>query len=509
MKFDQFNQPLLFDFRNKDYRQIPSMNKLLLAFILFFNVYCFGQFIDLDQYYQSSGDGNERIDFIKFDQEMNLVSGINVELWLGNDNYQKIFRIIKTDTLNNIIWRKEIRAKIYFPKMDCQISGMQLDANGNIYLSGRFNDTLTIDKEDILSASTNNDDFLMKISHDGEFLWARSYANEGEYMNVANIAINEGNLYYTGIFRDSIIVGEDTLISRGEEDCFLLKLDLDGEVLYARQFGSNNKDRISSISLREDKVFLTGHFEGEAYHGLDSISSAGSYDLFVCCYNTDGTHEWSKAGGGEGEDYGNSIKTSEDRVFILGTRFGNGNFGGIELHSDNESFEVYLVCLDFEGNYIWAKTTICDKNVYPRNLSVEDNSIYFTSFFSSRLGFESYDLNPSDGDVLFCELDLQGNLRTIQHGLNDSKAFDIKNGLIAIGGRTSGYYSKHHLYYNRYYGLIKKARIESIGEFPDEILSFPNPFLGELNLVNLGGINECFIFDSAQRLVHQEKNIKS
>ncbi len=76
-------------------------------------------------------------------------------------------------------------------------------------------------------------------------------------------------------------------------------------------------------------VLVTGFFEGPVDFGGGSITSAGSFDIFVAKFDSAGTHIWSQGFGGVGLDNGFAIGTDgAGNVLVTGAFSGTVDFGG-------------------------------------------------------------------------------------------------------------------------------------------------------------------------------------
>jgi hypothetical protein len=79
-------------------------------------------------------------------------------------------------------------------------------------------------------------------------------------------------------------------------------------------------------------VFVTGRFTGQVAFGSTVLTSRGGNDLFVAKYvPATGTWAWAQSGGGTGNDAGNDIAVSGQRVYVTGTFVNNTSNGNAVL----------------------------------------------------------------------------------------------------------------------------------------------------------------------------------
>ena len=169
--------------------------------------------IDSDGNIYSCGNFMDTVDFDPGSGVYNLIA----------DCYYDTF-IQKFTNDGSFIW-----AKAY-----CN-NGLQktaLDQNGNIYSIGHFNGTVDFNPgPEVYELTTNGvwDVFIQKLDSSGNFAWTRSFGGKGFDQGRCVYVDNYEGVYSTGYFEDTVDFNNDylnsVLISKGERDIFVLKLD--------------------------------------------------------------------------------------------------------------------------------------------------------------------------------------------------------------------------------------------------------------------------------------------
>jgi len=186
---------------------------------------------------------------------------------------------------------------------------ISVDANGNSYVTGCFKETATFGAF-TLTSSGGYDVFVAKLDADGNWQWAKQAGGSGNNYGYGISVDANGNSYVTGRFEGTATFGADTLTSSGFLDVFVAKLDADGNWQWAKQAGGSNNDMGYSISVDANgNSYVTGIFQGTATFGAFTLTSSGSYiyDVFVAKLDTGGNWQWVKQAGGGSNDYGYSI----------------------------------------------------------------------------------------------------------------------------------------------------------------------------------------------------------
>lgn len=246
-----------------------------------------------------------------------------------------------------------------------------LDAANNVYTVGTFRDSADFDPSPMafqLMGQGGNDIFLQKLDTDGNFLWAKALGSTGTDDATAIAIDNNGHLYITGSFRDTMDadpgLGVVNLVANGSADVFVLKLDNNGDFLWVQQFGGAGFDEGNTITTDPTgNVYVAGRFissvDFDPSAGLFTLDAAGNSSSFIQKLAPNGAFIWAKAflGNAANEifsialDASNNIYTTGD---FSGTIDFNPGMGAFNFTSFGGS-DVFVHKLDAGGNFAWAK----------------------------------------------------------------------------------------------------------------------------------------------------------
>jgi len=199
--------------------------------------------------------------------------------------------IAKLDPNGNCLWARTIGNGT-----PDHLSSLTIDVNDNLYVTGDFTGTVDFDPGNgtyNLTSKGAQDIFVQKLNSNGDFVWAKNVG--GRSTDLANtIDIDAyGALYVTGNFFDTSDFDPShriyKMIPVGQGgDVFILKLDANGNFVYASQFGgiSANGPVISSVCFDQNDIVVAGTFRdsvdfdpGPGIHRLGS--NGASQDFFV------------------------------------------------------------------------------------------------------------------------------------------------------------------------------------------------------------------------------------
>ncbi|MFC2110817.1 SBBP repeat-containing protein [Bacteroidota bacterium] len=182
---------------------------------------------------------------------------------LTSNGYYDVF-IAKLNGAGDFVWAKS------FGGVDRDgINMTTIDNSGNVYTTGKFQNSVDFDPGTAIHNLTSNGDFdifIQKLDASGNFLWAKSIGgtlyDQGESITTDNL----GNSYVTGYYQQTVDFDPGTqsfpLTSNGAEDIFILKLDNIGDFSWAKSIGGPMSDNAYSIfSDASNNLYLTGYYQ--------------------------------------------------------------------------------------------------------------------------------------------------------------------------------------------------------------------------------------------------------
>jgi hypothetical protein len=116
--------------------------------------------------------------------------------------------------------------------------------------------------------------------------------------------------------------------NHGNEDCWVFKINDDGDLLWQNLLGGTKQDRTFAIAAKEDGGFWLASI-ARSSDGDVSLNK-GSSDVWISKLSSAGELEWERALGGGGLDMVTSVTLSHDNkcVFAGYTSSNNGDVAG-------------------------------------------------------------------------------------------------------------------------------------------------------------------------------------
>jgi hypothetical protein len=267
------------------------------------------------------------------------------------------------------------------------------------------------------------------VSGQSELVWARSFSGNLGSECPAIYADASGNVFTAGQFEGTVDFdpgpGTFTLTSFGSWDAYMVKVDANGNFLWARQFGGTNEDCALNFTFdATGTIYLTGHFTGTC----DFDPGAGLYNLtgntgwssaFIVKLDMNGNFVWAVKIGGTMDCDALSIAVDQsNNSYITGSFDGTVDFdpgAGTFTLTDDGNSNIYVAKVDNAGAFVWAKKMNGTSGARGMSLVFDGvNSIYTTGWFKGTVDFDpnaGTSTLTSSGywDVFINKLDLGGN----------------------------------------------------------------------------------------------------
>lgn len=316
----------------------------------------------------------------------------------------------------NYLWTKSAIGTSFAESLDA-------DATGNTYLTGGFSGpSISFGGLTLINASNGNQDiYIVKYDTNGNVIWAKSFGGTGSEIGHSIKVDENGNSYVTGKFTSpSLIFGATTLNNSGYENIFTIKLDSNGNILWAKS-GTGSTSIATGIDIEVDQngnSYVIGNFSSSMIT-FDNItlnnSFSGTMDMFIVKYDLNGNVIWAKREGGV--ENSSSVRLAIDdfgNSYVAGIFYDDEiNFNGSTVINNGSNWsDVFVVKYDANGNVSWAKSFGGNYNdsVFGFDADSEGNTIISGHYQSSSINFGNNSINNSGiNDMYIAKFDNNGN----------------------------------------------------------------------------------------------------
>ena len=357
-------------------------------------------------------DNNDNV-FIsaQFNQSISvpLITGIDTLVAQGNN--PDIF-LLKINPMGNFIWIKSISGA----GGQELLTNLKTDKNSNLYISGTYRDTLFVDnssRANFLLAEDTYNGFLLKLSSEGDFVWANNVSSS-KNLRLSIIGSENNNIYLIGFFENILKVyynsSLDTLSSMGSKDIFISKIDTNGNLIWNKTIGGGSNDFANMASAIDGNanIYISGEFSGvvdfDPNIGITNLTSVSAINSFALKMDNSGNYIFAKQWDARFDI--NALVIDKDNKLILGGNFTQPIDFDLGLNTNRltpnrssiplrNSVTGYVLRLNQNGELEFAKKLNGTSNTILLDVSTSHNSFYFCGYY--------------DGT---CELDLNSTTNT-------------------------------------------------------------------------------------------------
>ena len=344
----------------------------------------------------TTGYFNATVDFDPGAGVVNLTSAGNVDVFVS-----------KLDKDGNLVWARNMGGT--GGDVGNRIA---VDSSGNVYTTGVFQGTADFDPgagTENLTSAGGRDIFISKLDSAGNFVWAKRMGGTGAIYedHGRDIAVDSnGNVYTTGYFEGTVDfdpgAGTANLVSAGDDDVFISKLDANGNFIWAKAMSGWSVEEGHGIALDSNgNIYITGLYyvtvDFDPGAGTVNLTSTGGPDIFVSKLDGNGNLIWAKSmGSADATDWaetGTGIAVDPSgQVYTTGRFRSTADFdpgAGSATLSSAGSEDIFVSKLDGNGNFVWAKGMGGTGTDFSWGIAVDSSgNAYTTGYFVGSADFD-------------------------------------------------------------------------------------------------------------------------
>lgn len=285
---------------------------------------------------------------------------------------------------------------------------LDLDSQGNIYVTGDFFNTILFTESGPNEVRVNRNNvqaYIAKYDTNGKIIWANSpyyYSDDTSNISGAIKLTSDDQIIYSGTyynFGSTYLTNCIELNGIDSYDAILIKFDSNGNYIWNSTLQSTGNTRGLALDIDAfDIIYMTGYFGGDVI--LDEgkctetrLNNKGDGDIFITTYNTKGQLLSATSAGSSGWDQAAGIAVDDSgTINITGYYTENIIFGQNEIKETtllkNGVNEIFIAQYKLDLNGI---TTIA--------YAGESNCIEICSDSDPVNLFDSLLNNPDSGGV--------------------------------------------------------------------------------------------------------------
>ncbi|MEZ4832560.1 MAG: hypothetical protein R2873_11275 [Caldilineaceae bacterium] len=213
---------------------------------------------------------------------------------------------------------------------------------------------------DGVDSGAQPDAHVRKYDFDGNVIWARQFGSD-VYDVVTGLAEDGSFIYVTGTTFGAL----DGQTSSGSQDVFVRKYDSNGNEIWTQQFGTAGYDSVGGIDIGRNGIYLVGTTNA----ALPEQTHLGASDVFIRLFDADGNTVWARQFGTPREDWAADLALSDGSVHVIGASLNGPEF-------QNNNYDVRVYSYDENGNHVWTNEFGTEEYEDGRDIEVIGTDLY-------------------------------------------------------------------------------------------------------------------------------------
>lgn len=241
------------------------------------------------------------------------------------------------DTSGALVWSFPMGPKV-------AVESITADATGNVYISGGYMETLSLNGSDSLvntGVGLNTNLFLLSLDAQGVLRWKRNVTlTHADAFSIPALTIDpQNNCWYGCVFFDSTTIQK--LDAAGN--------DLQSHLIHGtRTLGNFSFDPAGNMFLAGSTGFLTLDINGF------SVNVPEPYMMFVARINSSGNTSWIQLVHDVTFQLPRVAATANGDAYVSGNLMDSADFGTVSFRHPQWVYDIFLTKVDSAGNFSWG-----------------------------------------------------------------------------------------------------------------------------------------------------------
>lgn len=358
---------------------------------------------------------------------------------LSADNWANTaIYLSKLSATGDFLWVIQIPTYVEFGNIEIRV-----DKNNNVYIASELRLPSDFDPGPgvyTLSPTGAMDAFVAKYDSNGKLVWAKQFGGPGDTVPKSDVleVDDDNNVIVCGNFNNTVDFdpgpGIYNLTSTAHIQAFIVKLNNNGEFIWAKQFGNSSvvysNSNITDVKCDQlGNIYVIGDFSGNCDFDPGSgnylMQSGGRRNGYITKLSPNADLIWAKSIQNASSNYDDFTDTrgldvdANRNVYIAGSFFGAFDFDpGSNTHIINSSnYDWFVLKLNEQGNFLWVNKIGGTDGDLASDVAVgNDGSVYAIGTISNNA-----DMDPGPGVYTISTVNIYGSSALVR--LNSNGAF--------------------------------------------------------------------------------------
>jgi hypothetical protein len=357
--------------------------------------------------------------------------------------------VVRTDSNGNMLWNRT-----YQERAGSEFRNVQRMAEGFLLVGNTF------------SSSVDEDAWIVRIDDQGSVIWNRT---------IGGLGINK--IFSAATTPDGfVLVGLTYSSSNADSDGWIIKTDINGNLLWNKTVGGYGNDAFRSVYMNENHSY--------AIAGYTDSNGSGNYDFWLVKISENGTILWSRNYGGGESDKAYALTGATDGYIIAGDTHPTGK----------TDVDALVMKTDLNGRLVWEKAYGGDDFDEANTIIATKNGEYVVAGFTFSFG-------KGQRDFWIFKIDDSGNI--VWSRVHGREAFEEAYAIVEVKDNdyvVSGWTNSIGAGSYDYYFIRTKIVPLDISGVPRALGFYVLTFLGLTAII----LFSCLYFRLNRRKIRQD-----
>lgn len=278
--------------------------------------------------------------------------------------------VVKYDTNGNAVW-----LKVGTGNNDGFGRGVEVDAAGNVLMAADVSGTTTFDGVVFQTFQVRFDVVLIKYSPAGTLLWAKTGGNQNNANDIVRCTAvdKQGNVFISGQFATTFSIDNVTITGSSYDfDIYLAKFNAAGALQWLKLIRSTGYEIPFDLAVDNlGNPHLAGYDFGATF-GATTLTGSGA---FLAKFDPAGNAIWAKRFNQQTDanysaDNASVSIDASGNIYYLSEVYGTKTFGNFTINATSNNLSIFLAGFNSAGTIEWVE--LAKTNYRPQSARQHD-----------------------------------------------------------------------------------------------------------------------------------------
>jgi len=294
-----------------------------------------------------------------------------------------------------------------------KITTIKSAPNNDLYIAGMLQGEMKFGKQKI--TGTGKKLFVARINKRGKADWLHTIPYKGFASGYQLDTDKKGNILFGGVFTDSLCTQTTPLVSQGHTDIFIIRLNPDGTLEQAKQYGNKAKEQLTALTCDSlGHIYLAGNLENTLKADQTEIKTHNNHannNSFILQLDSTLTTQWSKTIYSPSYVQITSLACNKNNHLFLCGNYNHQLQVDTLIYTTHGLTDIFVSKTDTTGKIQWLKTYGSIYSDYANDITINKlDGAMITGSFQDTLQIDTLQITTqtTNSDAFIAQLSPQG-----------------------------------------------------------------------------------------------------